>query len=95
MQKFTTKTEKGKLWYIKYHYEDSDDFITIATTRPETMLGDLAVAVNPEDTSDLKYKIGKNLILPLVGRKIPIIADDYVDMEYGTGCVSINPIPRP
>lgn len=88
------KDQKGKLWYIKYHYEDSDDFITIATTRPETMLGDLAVAVNPEDTR-FKDKIGKNLILPLVGRKIPIIADDYVDMEYGTGCVKITPSHDP
>lgn len=88
------KDQKGKLWYIKYHYEDSDDFITIATTRPETMLGDLAVAVNPEDTR-FKDKIGKNLILPLVGRKIPIIADSYVDMEYGTGCVKITPSHDP
>ena len=88
------KDQKGKLWYIKYHYEDSDDFITIATTRPETMLGDLAVAVNPEDER-FKDKIGKNLILPLVGRKIPIIADSYVDMEYGTGCVKITPSHDP
>ncbi|WP_296126945.1 valine--tRNA ligase [uncultured Anaerococcus sp.] len=88
------KDQKGKLWYIKYHYEDSDDFITIATTRPETMLGDLAVAVNPEDDR-FKDKIGKNLILPLVGRKIPIIADSYVDMEYGTGCVKITPSHDP
>ena len=88
------KDQKGKLWYIKYHYEDSDDFITIATTRPETMLGDLAVAVNPEDDR-FKDKIGKNLILPLVGRKIPIIADSYVDMKYGTGCVKITPSHDP
>ncbi len=88
------KDQKGKLWYIKYHYEDSDDYITIATTRPETMLGDLAVAVNPEDDR-FKDKIGKNLILPLVGRKIPIIADSYVDMEYGTGCVKITPSHDP
>ncbi|WP_297688724.1 valine--tRNA ligase [uncultured Anaerococcus sp.] len=88
------KDQKGKLWFIKYHYEDSDDFITIATTRPETMLGDLAVAVNPEDDR-FKDKIGKNLILPLVGRKIPIIADSYVDMEYGTGCVKITPSHDP
>ena len=88
------KDQKGKLWYIKYHYEDSDDYITIATTRPETMLGDLAVAVNPEDER-FKDKIGKNLILPLVGRKIPIIADSYVDMEYGTGCVKITPSHDP
>ena len=88
------KDQKGKLWYIKYHYEDSDDFITIATTRPETMLGDLAVAINPEDPR-FKDKIGKNLVLPLVGRKIPIIEDSYVDMEYGTGCVKITPSHDP
>ena len=86
--------QEGKLWYIKYFFEDSDQYITIATTRPETMLGDLAVAVNPEDPR-FKDKIGKNLILPLVGRKIPLIEDDYVDMEYGTGCVKITPSHDP
>lgn len=84
----------GHLWYIKYFFEDSDDFVTIATTRPETMLGDLAVAVNPEDPR-FKDKIGKNLILPLVGRKIPLIEDSYVDMEYGTGLVKITPSHDP
>ncbi|WP_297282009.1 valine--tRNA ligase [uncultured Anaerococcus sp.] len=86
--------KEGNLWYIKYFFEDSDDYITIATTRPETMFGDLAVAVNPEDPR-FKDKIGKNLILPIVGRKIPIIEDSYVDMEYGTGCVKITPSHDP
>ena len=88
------KDQEGHLWYIKYFFEDSDDFITIATTRPETMLGDLAVAVNPEDER-FKDKIGKKLILPLVGRKIPLIEDSYVDMEFGTGCVKITPSHDP
>lgn len=86
--------QKGSLWYIKYFFEDSDEYITIATTRPETMFGDLAVAVNPEDER-FKDKIGKNLILPLVGRKIPLIEDAYVDMEYGTGLVKITPSHDP
>lgn len=86
--------KEGNLWYIKYFFEDSDEYITIATTRPETMFGDLAVAVNPEDTR-FKDKIGKNVILPIVGRKIPIIEDSYVDMEYGTGCVKITPSHDP
>ena len=84
----------GHLWYIKYFFEDSDEYVTIATTRPETILGDLAVAVNPEDPR-FKDKIGKNLILPLVGRKIPLIEDSYVDMEYGTGLVKITPSHDP
>lgn len=86
--------QTGHLWYIKYFFEDSDEYVTIATTRPETMLGDLAVAVNPEDPR-FKDKIGKNLILPLVGRKIPLIEDSYVDMEYGTGLVKITPSHDP
>ncbi len=86
--------KEGSLWYIKYYFEDSKDYITIATTRPETMLGDLAVAVNPEDTR-FKDKLGKNLVLPLVGRKIPLIEDSYVDPEYGTGCVKITPSHDP
>ena len=86
--------QTGHLWYVKYFFEDSDEHVTIATTRPETMLGDLAVAVNPEDPR-FKDKIGKNLILPLVGRKIPLIEDSYVDMEYGTGLVKITPSHDP
>ena len=84
----------GHLWYVKYFFENSDEYVTIATTRPETMLGDLAVAVSPEDPR-FKDKIGKNLILPLVGRKIPLIEDSYVDMEYGTGLVKITPSHDP
>ena len=86
--------EHGKLWNIKYPIKDSDDTITIATTRPETMLGDLAVAVNPDDDR-YKHLVGKTLILPLVEREIPIIADSYVDMEFGTGFVKITPSHDP
>ncbi len=85
---------KGHIWHIKYPIKDSDRFIEIATTRPETMLGDLAIAVNPEDD---RYKdlIGKLAILPLVGREIPIIEDSYVDMEFGSGAVKITPSHDP
>ena len=80
----------GLLWHIKYPIEDSEDHVLVATTRPETMFGDMAVAVNPHDD---RYKnlIGKNIVLPFVGRKIPILADEYVDMEFGTGCLKITP----
>ncbi|MDK2810539.1 MAG: valyl-tRNA synthetase, partial [Petroclostridium sp.] len=81
-------------WYIKYYVKDSDEFITIATTRPETMLGDTAVAVHPEDER-YKHLIGKTLILPLVNREIPVIADEYVDKEFGTGAVKITPAHDP
>jgi valyl-tRNA synthetase len=81
---------KGHLWYIKYPVEGSDEFIVVATTRPETMLGDIAVAVHP-DNERLKHLIGKYAILPLVGRRIPIIADDYADPEKGSGAVKITP----
>ena len=87
--------EPGKLWYIKYPLaEDPTKFITIATTRPETMLGDVAVAVNPKDE---RYRdlIGKMLVLPITERLIPIISDDYVDREFGTGCVKITPAHDP
>src|SRR5207247_10574628 len=82
---------RGHLWYINYPIEGLDDtYITVATTRPETMLGDIAVAVHPDDE---RYKklVGKNAILPLVGRRIPIIADEYSDPEKGTGAVKITP----
>jgi valyl-tRNA synthetase len=81
---------KGHLWHIKYPIEDSDQFITIATTRPETMLGDTAVAVHPDDE---RYKalVGRHAVLPLTGRLIPIIADEYSDPEKGTGAVKITP----
>lgn len=82
--------EEGKLWYIRYPLADHSGHIIIATTRPETLLGDVAVAVNPEDE---RYQalIGKEVQLPLTGRTIPIIADDYVDKDFGTGCVKITP----
>ncbi len=85
---------KGHIWSIKYPIKGSDEFITIATTRPETMLGDLAIAVNPQDERYAKL-IGKTAILPLVNREIPIIADDYVEMEFGTGAVKITPSHDP
>ncbi|MDB5599561.1 MAG: Valyl-tRNA synthetase [Xanthobacteraceae bacterium] len=81
---------KGSLWHLKYPIEGSDDFIIVATTRPETMLGDSAVAVHP-DNERLKHLIGRNVILPLVGRRIPIVGDDYADPEKGTGAVKITP----
>jgi valyl-tRNA synthetase len=81
---------KGHLWHIRYPIEGSDEFIVVATTRPETMLGDVAVAVHP-DNDKLKHLIGKTAILPLVGRRIPIVGDDYADPEKGTGAVKITP----
>jgi valyl-tRNA synthetase len=81
---------KGHLWHIRYPIEGSDEVIVVATTRPETMLGDTAVAVHPENER-LKHLIGKTAILPLVGRRIPIIGDDYADPEKGTGAVKITP----
>ena len=84
------KDMKGKFWYFKYPVEDSDEFLTIATTRPETMLGDTAVAVNPEDDR-YKHLKGKNVILPIMNRPIPIIFDNYSDPEKGSGAVKITP----
>ncbi len=86
--------KKGNLWYFRYQVEGSNDFITIATTRPETMLGDSAVAVSKGDERYAKY-VGKNLILPIIGRKIPIIEDEYVEKEFGTGAVKITPSHDP
>ena len=83
--------ENGKIWTIKYFLDDeSEDFLEIATTRPETILGDTAVAVNPNDTRYKNY-IGKKVIVPVTGKTVPIIADEYVDMEFGTGCLKITP----
>ena len=84
------KEENGTLWHIKYKIEDSDESITVATTRPETMFGDTAVAVHPEDER-YKHLIGKYALIPFINRKIKIIADEYADMEKGTGCVKITP----
>ncbi|MGV8813414.1 MAG: valine--tRNA ligase [Gelidibacter sp.] len=79
-----------KLYYVKYQIENQDDFVTIATTRPETILGDTAICVNPNDER-FQHLIGKNVIVPICNRIVPIIADDYVDMEFGTGCLKITP----
>ncbi len=86
--------QAGHFWHIRYPIKDSDDFVVIATTRPETLFGDTAVAVNPEDE---RYKdlVGKTLLLPLTNREIPVISDEYVDKEFGTGCVKITPAHDP
>ena len=84
------KETKGTLFHIDYPIEHSEEVLTVATTRPETLLGDTAVAVHPEDERFKKF-IGKNVLLPLTNRKIPIIADDYVDKDFGTGVVKITP----
>ena len=84
------KEEKGAFYHLKYKLEDSDKFIDVATTRPETLFGDMAVAVNENDE---RYKdfVGKNVILPIVDRKIPVITDPHADMEKGTGAVNVTP----
>ena len=88
------ETQPGKLWHIRYPLADGSGEVIIATTRPETMLGDSGVCVNPNDE---RYKdiVGKNVILPLVGKEIPVVADDYVDMEFGTGAVKMTPAHDP
>lgn len=85
---------QSKIWYFKYPLVDGDGFVTVATTRPETILGDLAVAVNPEDDRYTDI-VGKKVLLPLMNREIPIIADDYVEMDFGTGVVKITPSHDP
>jgi len=84
----------GHFWYIKYQIKDSDEFMVVATTRPETMLGDSAIAVHPDDER-YKHLVGKMAILPLLNRKIPIIADEYVEKDFGTGAVKITPAHDP
>ena len=86
--------QNGFFWHIKYPIKGEDGFVEIATTRPETMFGDTAVAVNPED-ENTKHLIGKTLILPIVGRELPVVADDYVEIGFGTGCVKITPAHDP
>ncbi len=86
--------KNGKIWEIRYPVKDSDEVLVIATTRPETMLGDTGVAVNPNDDR-YKHLIGKKVILPLMNREIPIVADEYVDMEFGTGVVKMTPSHDP
>ena len=88
------ETQPGKLWYIKYDIKDSDECMIVATTRPETFMGDSGIAVNPEDER-YKHLVGKMAILPIIGREIPIFADDYVDKEFGTGCVKTTPCHDP
>jgi valyl-tRNA synthetase len=85
-----SEEENGHLWHLRYPLTDGSGHMIVATTRPETMLGDTAVAVHPDDER-YKHWIGKTITLPLVGREIPIIADDYVDPAFGTGCVKITP----
>ena len=84
----------GHFWHIRYPIEDSDEEFIIATTRPETMLGDTGVAVHPDDER-YKHLVGKNAILPLVGRKLPIVADEYVELDFGTGAVKMTPCHDP
>jgi valyl-tRNA synthetase len=86
--------QEGHLYHLRYPVKDSDEFIIVATTRPETMLGDTAVAVHPKDKR-YKHMVGKTLILPLVNKEIPVIADEYVDLEFGTGAVKITPAHDP
>ncbi len=86
--------QEGFFWHIKYPIKGEDGYVEVATTRPETMFGDTAVAVNPEDEAT-KHLIGKTLILPIVGREIPVVADDYVEIGFGTGCVKITPAHDP
>ena len=86
--------QQSNLWHIRYPYADGSGYLVIATTRPETLLGDTAVAVNPKDER-YKDKVGKMLKLPLTDREIPIIADDYVELDFGTGCVKITPAHDP
>ncbi len=85
-----SEEEAGHLWHIRYHIAGTKEHLVVATTRPETMLGDAAVAVHPEDERYKKF-VGKMVELPLTGRKIPVIADEYVDKEFGSGCVKITP----
>jgi len=84
------EAQNGSLWHIKYAVKGSDEFVVVATTRPETMLGDTGVAVHPDDER-YRHLIGKVAVLPLIGRELPIIADEYVDREFGTGCVKMTP----
>ena len=88
------KEEASHIWHIKYPIKDSDEYLVVATTRPETMLGDTGVAVNPKDDR-FKHLIGKKCILPIMNKEIPIIADPFVEMEFGTGCVKLTPCHDP
>ena len=82
--------QQGKLFYIKYKIQDSDEFLTVATTRPETIFGDTAICINPNDER-FAHLIGKTVIVPICSREIPVIGDEYVDIEFGTGCLKVTP----
>ncbi len=88
------ETQPGSMWYIRYPVKDSDEFVTVATTRPETFMGDTGVAVNPDDER-YAHLVGKTCILPIMNREIPIFADSYVDPAFGTGCVKTTPCHDP
>ncbi len=88
------KDMPGHFWHIRYPIKDSDEYMVIATTRPETMLGDTGIAVHPEDER-YTHLVGKTAILPLVGRELPIVADEYVEKDFGTGCVKMTPCHDP
>lgn len=88
------ESREGRLWFIRYPVKDSNEFITVATTRPETMLGDTAVAVHPEDER-YRHLVHKRVMLPLMNREIPVIVDDFVDREFGTGAVKVTPAHDP
>ncbi len=90
----TYEDQAGHFWHLRYRFKDSDEYLELATTRPETLLGDTAVAVNPDDER-YAHLVGKTLILPLVHREIPVIADAYVEKEFGTGVVKITPAHDP
>ena len=86
--------QDGSFWHLRYPFSDGSGYLELATTRPETLLGDTAVAVNPNDD---RYRdaVGKTVTLPIVGREIPVVADDYVEMDFGTGVVKITPAHDP
>ena len=86
--------QPGHFWHIRYPVKGSDEYVVIATTRPETLVGDTAVAVHPEDER-YRHLVGKTLILPLIGREIPVVSDEYVERDFGTGCVKITPAHDP
>ena len=88
------KEDEGAFYHLKYFIEDSDEYLEVATTRPETLFGDTAVAVNPEDKR-YKHLIGKNVVLPVIGKLIPVVGDEHADMEFGTGVVKITPAHDP
>ena len=84
------REEQGKLYFVRYRVEESDEYVTVATTRPETILGDTAVCVNPADER-YRHLVGKRVTVPMIHRSVPVIEDEYVDMEFGTGCLKITP----